>query len=527
MIKRQTVTAIICGILAVALGIVYFSVVAPMMVPEEVKVTPIELIDPLEVRTYDQQRVYLFPPLERGRIDKIQVMNKDGGYTFYKDKDGEFYLENMKTAPYDLYALAALVTTAGSGIASARYLIDENTDLSVYGLADTDEDRGCYILTDDRNNTHKVWVGKQAPSGDGFYCRYDGRNAVYLMQAMGYGVLYSDVYGLITPTLGLPVNQENYNYVNLIGAIKNGVPLFEIKTLSPEENGSGKTNSPTYTHEFTVGGLKEFQVNEVQRSVYIGLLSGLAGRKTVAQGEEVTKETLKDRFNIDLDPKNSYYCAYYRYKSPDAKQAEEEAYIYFSKPDKDGNCYAYSTVYNIVVEMPSSSVTVYNYGVHDFVLPNISLDPIYLVSKIEISGSLPHEGITVNSAFGIKSTVVDEKTGKTEQSVWNVDTNQQYTADQVRNFKEIYGDFVSIHIIGEVDSSSVTDAKHIANVTITMTDGTVKSYDFYAYNNTRCYYTLNGERSEKYSFYVSRDTIEKVIRDTDYFNRGLTIDPNI
>ena len=526
MIKRQTVTAIVCGILAVVLGIVYFAVVAPMLVPEKEKVTPIELIDPLEVRTSDQTRVYLFPPLERTRIDKIEVQNKAGGYTFYKAKDGEFYLEDMPDAPYDYYALAALVTTAGSGIASSRYLIDENTDLSAYGLADTDEDRGYFILTDDRDNKHKVWIGKQAPSGDGFYCRYDGRDAVYLMQTMGYGVLYSDVYGLITPTLGLPVNQDSYNYVTLIGALKNGVPLFEMKTLTPDENGTSKTDSPKYSFEFTLGGLKEFPVNEVQRNVYIGLLSGLSGRKTVAQGSEITKELLKDRFNIDLDPRNTYYCAYYHYKSPEAKQAED-AYIYFSKPDKDGNCYAYSTVYNIVVQIPASSVTMYNYGVHDFIQPNISLDPIYLVNKIEIVGSIPHEGVEVNAAYGIKSTVVDSETGKTQQSVWNIKTNQQYTADQVRNFKEIYGDFVNIHVLGEVDSDSVNEAKHIATITISMTDGTVKKYDFYAYNSTRCYYTLNGVRSEYYSFYVSRDTIEKVIRDTDYFNRGLTIDPNI
>ncbi|MBQ7778950.1 MAG: DUF4340 domain-containing protein [Clostridia bacterium] len=526
MIKKQTITAIVCGVLAIILAVVYFLTVVPALAPKEEKVTPIELIDPLEVRTSDQTRVYMFPPLERARITRIEVQNKEGGYTFYKEKDGDFYIEGMESAPYDLYALAALVTTTGSGIATTRYLIDENTDLSVYGLADTDEDRGCYILTDDRKNTHKVWVGKEAPSGDGFYCRYDGRPAVYLMKTTGYGVLYTDVYGLMTPNLGLTVAQTDYNYVTLIGAVKNGATLFETKTLTPEENGTNKTDSPIYSFEFTSKELSNFQVNDAQRSIYIGSLSGLAGSKAVAQGAEITTERLKTEFKIDIDPKNTHFCVYYHYQAPESKNVEK-AYIYISEPDKNGICYAYSSVYNIVVEIPLTSVSFYNYNVSDFIMPNITLDSISTVSKIEISGKLPDEGIDVDSAYGIKSTVVDSETGKTEQSVWNIKTNETYTADEVKNFRQIYGDIVNIHVIGEYDRENVTDPKHIATITITLTDGTVKKFDFYAYTSTRCYYTLNGELSEHYSFYVSRDTVEKVLRDTDYFNRGLTIDPNI
>lgn len=526
MIKKQSITAIVCGVLAIILAVVYFLTVAPALAPKEEKVTPIELMDPLEVRTPDQKAVYMFLPLDRVRITKIEVKNKEGGYTFYKEEDGEFYIEGMKSAPYDLYAFAALVTTTGSGSTATRYPIDENTDLSVYGLADNDEERGCYILTYDKGKTHTVWIGKEAPSGDGFYCRYDDRPVVYLMKTVGYGVLYTDVYGLMTPNLGLPVPQTDYNYVTLIGAVKNGAKLFETKTLTPEENGTDKTKNPIYSFEFTSKDLSSFRVNDAQRSTYIGFLSGLAGSKAVAQGSEITTELLKTKYKIDIDPKYTNYCVYYHYQAPGSKNVEK-AYIYISEPDKNGISYAYSTVYNIVVEIPITSVSFYNFNVTDFIMPNITLDSISTVSKIEISGKIPDEGIDVDSAYGIKSTVVDAETGKTEQSVWNIKTNETYTADDVRNFRQIYGDIVNIHVIGEYDRESVTDPKHIAAITMTLTDGTVKRFDFYAYTSTRCYYTLNGEISDRYSFYVSRDTVEKVLRDTDYFNRGLTIDPNI
>ncbi len=515
MIKRQTITAVICAVLAVILGIVYFAVVAPMLVPEKEKVTPIELIDPLEVRTYDQTRVYLFPPLERARIERIEVHNKKGGYTFYKAKNDTFYIEGKTTAPYDLMALTYLVTTTGAGIASERYLIDENTDLSVYGLAPSD-DPSYFILTDDNKTSHKVWIGNKAPSGDGYYCQYDGRKAVYLIKTAGFEVLLSDVYGLMTPTIGLPVPENEYNQVTLVGAVKNGVPLFEIKTLTPEENGTGKTEKPTYSYEFTFNGLKTFNPNVTTRDYLLSLLSGLSGQRVVAFGEDITTEALKTKYRIDI--KDPYYCVYYKYT--------EDAYIYLSSPDKEGNCYAYSTVYDTVVTIPLSSAPMYYLGAHDFVESNIVNTIISSVVKLEIKGSLPDEGINVDSAYGIKTTFI-ENSEQTVQSAWNEKTGKHFTEDEVKNFKQIYGDLIRLYIEGEVNISKIEDSDHIATAILTLTDGSVKRYDFYAYNNTRCYFTINGVLNQNYTFYVNRDNVEKMIRDTYRFDLGYTIDPNI
>ena len=154
MIKSQAVTAIICAILAAVLGIVYFAVVEPSLIVEEEKVTPIELIDPLEVRAYDQTRVYMYPIIGSERISKIEVHNDNGGYTFYKNSKKGYVLEGMEDAPYASMALVYLRSTIGSPIAAERYLIDENTDLSVYGLAESDTP-GYYIVTDDNKTSHK------------------------------------------------------------------------------------------------------------------------------------------------------------------------------------------------------------------------------------------------------------------------------------------------------------------------------------------------------------------------------------
>ncbi len=512
MIKRQTITAVICAFLAIVLGIVYFAMIAPSLVTEEEKVTPIELIDPLEVRTQDQTRVYMFPPLERARIQEIEVHNKKGSYTFYKTKGDVFLLEGMTDAPYDLMALTYLVTTTGSGVASERYLIDENTDLSVYGLSASD-DPSYFIITDDDKVSHKVWIGNKAPTGDGYYCQYDQRKAVYLIRTAGFEVLLSDVYGLMTPTLGLPVAQNDYASVTLVGVIKNGAPVFETETIY-EFDDKGQVLS--YGYEFTLKTLKEFSPDEMVRNDLLSRVSGLAGSKVVAHGEEINKDLLKDKYGIDIY--NPYYAIYYKYT--------DDAYIYFSAPDKDGICYAYSTVYHTVVTIPLSSIPMYKNEVHDYVDKFLERTIISDVTKLEIKGSLADEGISIDSAYGIKSTKVEDSE-KTVQTVWNVKTNEYLTADRVSNFKLLYGDVVYIQITDQVDVSKIEEAEHIASVTVTYIDGSSRRFDFYAYTSTRCYYTVNGALIEGHTFTVSRDNVEELIRDTYNFEKGYTLDPNI
>ncbi len=514
MIKKQTITAAVCAVLAIVLAVVYFTVIAPSLVPKEKEVVPIELIDQLEVRHSDQQRVYLFPPAERARISSIKVSNEHGGYEFYKKKD-TFYLRDKETAPYNLKALASVVTSTGTVLADARYLIDENTDLSVYGLAASDNP-AYFVVTTEDGTIHKVWVGKKVPTDNSYYCQYDGRKAVYKVGLQLGLVVFTDVYGLIDPVLGLNIDQTQLSSVPLIGAIKHGVPSFEIKTLTPDENGSDKTNSPTYSYEFTFNGLKEFTPSSIMRNYVLQTLSGLAGTKTVAVGNDITVENLKTKYGIDIN--DPYYCIYYTHT--------DKAYIYISAPDKEGICYAYSTVYNIVTTIPLSSMPMYYLGVHDFVEGNLLKTPIMQASKLEIKGSLPDENITIDSSYGIKTTYIND-TQQSVQTVWNNATKEEYSTDRVANFKQIYGDIAALYIEGEVDVNKVGEGELLLSITLTEIDGTVRTFEFFAYNNTRCYFKLNGSFNKTYAFYVNRDNVEALIRNTHLFEQGYTLDPGI
>ncbi len=525
MIKRQTLTAVICALLAAVLAIVYFAVIEPMLAPKEEKVTPIELIDPLEVRMHDQTRVYMFPPLGSKRIDRIEVHNDEGGYTFRYDKrEGKFLIEGREDAPYDSTALSAILATMAAPVASERYLIDENTDLSVYGLAASDNP-AYFIVTDDNDVMHKIWIGKKARSGDGYYCQYDERKAVYLVKTVGFEVFLSDVYGLMTPAITLQVPQNEYFEISFLRIFKNGAPIVEIKTLTPEQNGTDKTSKPTYSYEFGLN-LKQYTPDATEISSTFNLLSGLSGSKVEAHGldfvlgaDKLNTDLLKTRFRIDIE--NPYYCIQYTYKSNDVQ-------IYFSSPDEEGNCYAFTTAYYTVVKMPFDSLRIYRYEAYDFIEKNIIAENIVNVSKIEIKGSIIENGnrITVDSAYGLKSTPV-EGTEQTVQTVWDIKKNKDFTVDEVANFKRLYYDIISLDRENDdIDVSKITDAEHIASVTVTLTSGTAKTVDFYAINSTTCYFTVNGSLGD-YALLTQRDNVEKLIRDTYNFDLGYTIDSNI
>ena len=522
MIKRQTLTAVICALLAAVLAIVYFSVIEPMLAPEEEKITPIELLDG-EVRMYDQTRVYMFRPIGSSKsIKKIEVRNNAGGYTFYyNSKKDTFFIEGREDAPYDSMALSSIIATMRAPVANERYLIESNEELSAYGLA-ADQNPACFIVTDDNDNIHQVWIGKKAPSGDGYYCQYNERKAVYLVRTTGFDVFLSSVYELMTPVIALQVPQNEYFEVSLLKIYKNGAPIVEIKTLSPEENGTDKTSKPTYSYEFGLK-LQQYTPDATEISSTLNLVSALSGSNVEAQGldlvlgvDKLNKDLLKTRFRIDVD--NPYYCIQYRYKSNDVE-------LFFSSPDEEGNCYAFTTAYYTVVKMPFNSLPIYRYEAYDFIEKNIIAENIANVSKIEIKGSIVENGnrISVDSAYGIKTTPV-EGTEQTVQTVWDIKKNKNFTADEVSNFKRLYYDVINLDRENDdIDVSTVTDATHIASVTVTLTNGTAKTVDFYAINSTTCYFTVNGKLGD-FALLTQRDNVEKLIRDTYNFDLGYTID---
>jgi hypothetical protein len=401
------------------------------------------------------------------------------------------------------------VVSTGSSLALRRIIIDENTDLSVYGLAASDNPASYTITTED-DTVHKVWVGDRIPTGGGYYCQYDGRNAVYVIGNSLATAIDSSVYDLITPTVGLNVPSSSYSYVTELGIVKNGIPLFEIKSLTPEENGTAGTDQPLMSYEFTLTHLLQYKPDVTMFSYIIQTCSALAGESVVSAGKELTDEKLKNTYGIN--PDDPHFVVYYTYDG-------DECTIFFSEPDEDGYVYVYTTLYHMVVKMNISNTVFYGYKLSMYVEKNLYPVAIGEVSKIEINGKIKDgvENIEVDCGFGLKKE-------NDVQSIWYDGTTDYFDTDKINNFRKIYRDIIQLSIGGEADSTEINPDKKILTVKVTNNEGEETVFDFYAYSATRCYYTINGEKG---SFYVERSTVEAVVRDTYNFNNGYTLDPDL
>lgn len=520
MIKRKIKGIIICISAFALIAVLYFALVAPLLKEDNDKTEePIELIGNEVLAT--NGRVYVFPPVTRAEMEEIKVTNSEGTYTFYKKKS-TFYLKGMESAPYDLELFSQLVVSTGTPLALKRYVLEEGADLSAYGLS-RDDKPVCYTITAEDGTTHKMWVGDQIPTGGGYYCQYDERNVVYILSSSLGLTVFSDVHELITPTLGLPVEQTYYGNVKKLGIIKDSEPLFEINSFFPDENGTADTDNAKNTYEFAFDELKGYDPDVTIYSQVIQACSGLTGTKVLAVGEEINDSILKSKYGIDTQ--NPFFVVYYDYINyTTGKENKESCYIFLAEPDEDGNTVAYTTYYDMAVEINVSSLFFYHYDISNYIEPRIAYYSIEKVTKIEIWGLFfdGEKKLEVKKDFGLK---FENKT----QSVWDYGTSNYYDKEKIENFRSVYINIPMIQVLGLTDETDISKMTHIATLAITDNEGERNEYKFYAYSATRCFVTVNDElgTGEAGFFYVSRDGVERLLSDTYKFSLGYTVDPGL
>ena len=97
MLKKQKLTIIISAVLIVALAVVYFTVVAPMLKETETKDIP-ELI---EGETYSEaySKIMIFPKIEQADIKEIKIHNKHAITASIRTTRVSFTSQAMKAPP--------------------------------------------------------------------------------------------------------------------------------------------------------------------------------------------------------------------------------------------------------------------------------------------------------------------------------------------------------------------------------------------------------------------------------------------
>ncbi len=500
MIKKQSRTLIICGILFVVLLAVYLIFIRPLLAETTTEEPPPELLEG-EILGVNN-RILMFEHVEKADILSIEVHNEHGTYTFYRGDDDAFYIKGMEGAPYSLELLSSLVVSSGYTLSMKR-LDDLSDDLAVYGFGE-DDTPAWYILTKMDGTTHKVLIGDMIPTGGGYYCMYEGRPAVYVLDTSLSTTLLADIHSLITPSLSFPVSTATYTKVDDFTVIKNGELLISIDMIPAEESGA-EDGLMDYVFLYPT----KYNPNLSVFSSILETMGSFAGSETVACGSDLEKldeAMMKETYGIDIE--NPYFLL--SYTCEDIKTI-----IAFSKPDEDGNMYAYSTVYNLVAKINLATAYFVSYELIDYLDSPLFSENINDIAKIEISGAIENGGekLDVDAYFtldGEGETIVIKQNGEAKA----------YDADSVKNFRQLYKVLLGIRLQDYAEVTDTAQMTPLAEMTITDDEGETITYHFYIYSTRRCFYTIDGVGE----FYVLRDQVEKLLRDTDRMIHGLPID---
>lgn len=372
----------------------------------EVKVDPdtgintvysvIDTVDGEEVGVSD--RIQMFKQIKQADIDKIEVHNAHGAFTFYVDKDGDFQIQGHEGVPYSQVMFSSLAVSCGYTLSTRKIqdpIKDENGLYTEYGLAPekrVDENGNSYDyepywyrITDINGNSHTVYIGDAVPSNTGYYVKLTDRDAVYVMNYSVDGsylgmydgqvydtiesVLHVPIEKFVTPMVTYPMELNNYFDVRAFalweGDKFNSIPEnitdeeLEKLDLDPivsftywdleERTGTFYANTP-YILAYPEGYVaNDNAIDTTLQSFYTMSTLGV-----VKLG--ITEEDLKT-YNL-VEPE---YVVYFDF------QGKYEHLIFISAETERGTRYMTSGIYDIIVEVDRSKLPFLNYTRNDWV----------------------------------------------------------------------------------------------------------------------------------------------------------------
>lgn len=515
-LKRQTVIIILSLVLFVALTVVYFAVLRPMLdkrtydefevfAGEAVEINGCELLSVegdgtvtvsddkktavceggsavIKVdstnATVSAGRIYMFPMIESGNVAEIAITNEHGTFGFYYDSsDGEYYMTGSKGTPYNKTSYSTMIAAARNPLTLER--ISTNTDeLSAYGL---DSPLASYVITDKAGNSYTVLIGDMLVTGGGYYCMVKDGPAVYALDS-SMGVFGARPEQFVTPLLSFPISENDYYMTEEFTLKVDGEVFVSCGYLDEAER--VKTASNSIYEMYEPAGYVPSNTN------YNNLLKTFVAFQGVEVMEfgpfgEVMNSMELGKFNLSV-PK---YEIYYRYKGVDN-------YVYVSERNEDGSYYAYSLLFNIIARVDAETLKWLEWDFIDFVDKPLFQKNIVDIASIRIEGNGVDETFNITGSEASTIGVIPESTGK------------PFDAAGVESFKNLYLKLLGLTIENYTESSSTDE--WVMRLTVTTDQGYEYVYDFYNYSTRRCYFTIDGEGE----FYCLRDKVEKILSDT-------------
>ncbi|MBO5702722.1 MAG: DUF4340 domain-containing protein [Clostridia bacterium] len=367
-------------------------------------------------------RIQMFKQIKQADIDKLEIHNEHGAFTFYVDKDGDFQIKGYEGVPYSQVMFSSLAVSCGYSLSTRKIqdpIKDANGLYTEYGLAPEvriDEEgkeynsEPCwYRITDLDGNSRTVYIGDAVPSRTGYYAKLTDRDAVYVLNFSIEGnilgmydgktydsiesVLHEPIEKFITPLVTYPMEMNTYFDVQTFtiwdGEVFKDIPEdatdeeLENIALDPivsftywdldERTGSFYANTP-YVLSFPEG----YVANDTSIDTCLQTFYTLSPKGVVKLG--ITEEALKE-----FDLYEPEYVIYFKF------QNTYEHLIYISSETEAGTRYMTSGIYDFIVEVDRSQLGFLNFTKNDWVDDMYFSMNLAWATKVEVeSGDLKY-----------------------------------------------------------------------------------------------------------------------------------------
>ena len=498
----------------------------------------------------NQDRLLIFPHTQKAQVQKLEIHNEIGTYTFVRKKmdDGstDFVIKGHEEIPYSPEIFAQLVVACGYTITMGKI---DNELVKKYGHAEyglveeerTDKDGNkykytpmWYKITDLDGNTHKVIIGDKIPSGAGYYVKYADRDSVYMITNSGYDAsLVLPIEALCTPTISAPATISDYfdvsNFIfwNTKTELSDPFkvqPLITFDYLDLEERNLTEFQTTPYysfkklTYKDDDGNEKELDVTPkigdhfVNEYAINDILTFLYTLPTRTDGVSVVSIDITDDVLKEYGLDNPAYRMVFGFQ----KITHD---IAFSEKTERGTYYVLSAIYDMIVEIDQKYLPFLEWKDSKWLSYDFAPFNIAFIKELEVKTSEFHYTFLCDNS----KSDCNEKVQSDKMEVVLKETGEKVDLEQ---FRDYFIALVWTQFDGEADISEedakvlISDDKNLMFTMRYKTGYRETEFKFYRYSERRTYVTVNGIGG----LYVVVPQVEKLITDAQKILTGEPIE---
>jgi len=461
-------------------------------------------------------RIMITDQVERKNMKSVQVHNPEDNYKLIHHLgNNTYYVEGAEFVPIHQEVVPSLITNAGYLLSMMRVAakdIDDGNeilaDLEAFGLH-PENPASYFIVTKTDDIWYKIIIGDKIPTTGGYYVMYedaDGlRPAIYIVDTTIEDTILSTRYSILLPAIVEPIRMNESYLIDNFRFYK-GRDLFVhiYEGPIPEDSEAFVNHVMGYPAPYMVSDNYSSLLNFITNIMGDRVVYALGINDEELPDEIITKYGFDEytaKITFDFKDKNYYFV--------------------FSKPNEKGNYYVLTEFYSIV-EVPPEKLKIegipqpfLEWDILKFIDRPIFSYNINDVASIEIK--VPGK----NDAF---FTIAPDPNSDKERDRIVTGNGKDLIVDG--GFRDFYYSILSIDLLDFIALDSETDVyaqkEPMLQMIITMNDGFIRDYKFYFVeeNTRRCFYTINGSGD----FYVLRDKVLKLMKDTDLILQNLPID---